>query len=323
MVLIKAEDVEVFVGKDAGCFAYSPDRGLLAVAKGSSVQVFETDSMQLRREFTGDRGTSVLSPTAPHIGEITTIGWFPSGQVIYTGASDTQIKLWNLATGACIQTLAGVHKSRILNVHLIERGRNLISVANDGTAVLWECGSGQALKHYRTNASRNTSVVHSEVSKIDFGQASPHFGENQLFFDNDYQFLTVFENRARATFNVRNETILELHEGNSDTKISAASDTISGTETGEISGVKFTNSPVTKIFLARIGKRDDESVIAIFRDGTILVLGQDLSLQGLLSGNDCQEIVDAHHCESTNQLRCLATDGYIRIYYLSEICTHS
>merc|ERR1712127_373099 len=79
------------------------------------------------------------------MGEISVLGWFPSGEVMFSGATDTQVKIWNLMDGTCVQTLAGVHKRGITQIIPIEKGRNLLTCGSDGLCVLWECGSGRAV----------------------------------------------------------------------------------------------------------------------------------------------------------------------------------
>jgi len=65
--------------------------------------------------------------------------FFPSGEVILSGGSDMQLKIWSAITGECAVTLIG-HKSAILDTAIVDRGRNIISVSRDGTAKLWDCG---------------------------------------------------------------------------------------------------------------------------------------------------------------------------------------
>lgn len=60
-----------------------------------------------------------------HFGDVTCTRFLPSGQVIMSGASDFQIKIWDLTNGECGATLKG-HKGTINALDFINRGRNFI-----------------------------------------------------------------------------------------------------------------------------------------------------------------------------------------------------
>lgn len=70
------------------------------------------------------------------IADVTCAAWFPSDKVILSGGSDLRLRIHDAATGACAATLAG-HAGGIAGVAIVERGRQVVSVARDRTLRVW------------------------------------------------------------------------------------------------------------------------------------------------------------------------------------------
>ncbi|KAI8058179.1 WD40-repeat-containing domain protein [Syncephalis plumigaleata] len=70
---------------------------------------------------------------------VTSLQFFPSGQVILSGADDFQLRIWSALDGSNPVTLSG-HTSGITCTAIIDRGRNVLSASRDGTVRLWHCG---------------------------------------------------------------------------------------------------------------------------------------------------------------------------------------
>ncbi|WP_242060045.1 NB-ARC domain-containing protein [Oscillatoria sp. FACHB-1407] len=66
----------------------------------------------------------------------------PTASVLASGSSDHTIKLWDLATGQCLQTLRG-HTSRVWSVVFSPDGKTLASSSDDHTIKLWDVSLGQ------------------------------------------------------------------------------------------------------------------------------------------------------------------------------------
>ncbi|QLQ79792.1 hypothetical protein HG537_0C04410 [Torulaspora globosa] len=92
-----------------------------------------------------------------HRGEISSLRFFPSGEVLLTGSADMQLKLWSVLDGSCPRTFAG-HRSAVSDTCLIDRGRNFLSSSSDGTVRLWECGSGETLTVFSRREDSNDGV---------------------------------------------------------------------------------------------------------------------------------------------------------------------
>ena len=115
--LISSENHKSKFQAPPSLISISPKKQLLAASYGSTIKIYDSDNFSERREFNKNIKTNgPLDPTSNHVGEITVLGWFPSGEVVFSGATDTQVKIWSLLDGTCVQTLAGVHKKAITHI---------------------------------------------------------------------------------------------------------------------------------------------------------------------------------------------------------------
>lgn len=77
------------------------------------------------------------------------IAWKPAIQnsqsIIATGGVDQTVKLWNIETGECIQSLVG-HSSLVTAIAWNREGRLLASGSSDGTLKLWDCDQGECIQ---------------------------------------------------------------------------------------------------------------------------------------------------------------------------------
>ncbi|KAF7730427.1 hypothetical protein EC973_002234 [Apophysomyces ossiformis] len=86
-----------------------------------------------------------------HVTDVTTVQFFPSSQVLLSGAADFQIKIWSVLDGSNPVTLKG-HTSAVTDTAIVARGRNVLSSSRDGTIRLWHCGTGASITtvaHYK------------------------------------------------------------------------------------------------------------------------------------------------------------------------------
>ncbi|KAJ1928972.1 Proteasomal ATPase-associated factor 1 [Tieghemiomyces parasiticus] len=93
------------------------------------------------------RGGAISTPLKGHVGDITTCRFFPSGQVVLSGATDTQLKVWSAVDGSNPVTLTG-HTRPVTDTAIVAKGRTVVSAARDGTVRIWECGSARELHRF-------------------------------------------------------------------------------------------------------------------------------------------------------------------------------
>ena len=135
-----------------------------------------------------------------HKQELTLTKFFPSGEVLLSGSTDMQLKLWSLKDGFNLRTLMG-HTSKITSAAMIDRGRNIISSSTDGTLRLWECGSGTTIKKFfrkekPTDPIYDISLIVNDDMEVEEGIENPlEFGTNgkQIVASHESGVITVHD----------------------------------------------------------------------------------------------------------------------------------
>ncbi|KAH8552734.1 WD40-repeat-containing domain protein [Umbelopsis sp. PMI_123] len=134
------------IPKPLNCMDMSPNNELYATATESSIKIGDLVNGHVHRELTG------------HVGEVTTVEFFPSGEVLLSGATDFQLKIWSVLDGTNPVTLKG-HTATITSTAIVDRGRNVLSSSRDGTIRLWECGSASTLATIECGSSVNAIEI--------------------------------------------------------------------------------------------------------------------------------------------------------------------
>ena len=94
------------------------------------------------------------------------------GTYIVSGSEDHTVKLWNLASGACLRTLVG-HSDTVRSVAVTATGATIVSGSNDRTAKLWDLTTGGCVRtleghsHYVISVALSTCGKHIVSSSYD------------------------------------------------------------------------------------------------------------------------------------------------------------
>ena len=67
------------------------------------------------------------------------------GSRLFSGSDDNTIKVWDVATGACLQTLEG-HANAVYSVCVSADGSRLFSGSDDNTIKVWDVATGACLQ---------------------------------------------------------------------------------------------------------------------------------------------------------------------------------
>lgn len=126
-----------------------------------------------------------------HASDITSVKFFPSGQVILSSSSDMQLKILSVEDGSNPRTFIG-HTSTVTDTAIIGRGRNVLSSSKDGTVRLWECGSG--------------SNIHTFARK-----ENPSDGINELSLISEKNLLENYTANERLEFETEGKNVLAAH----------------------------------------------------------------------------------------------------------------
>ena len=80
-----------------------------------------------------------------HTDSVTSVAFSPDGHTLASASEDKKIKLWDVATGVELRTLAG-HTTWVESVAFSPDGRTLASGSADGTVKLWDVATGRVLR---------------------------------------------------------------------------------------------------------------------------------------------------------------------------------
>lgn len=75
-------------------------------------------------------------------GSVWACAWSPDGQSLLSGSLDGSFRLWDAASGQCLQTLTG-HSGRVRACVWSRDGVTLLSASDDRTLRLWDAASGR------------------------------------------------------------------------------------------------------------------------------------------------------------------------------------
>ncbi|AWI09889.1 protein kinase domain-containing protein [Ereboglobus luteus] len=113
--------------------AFDPSDKRLAVSNRS------TSNAEIR-----DIATGKILHAFQHPARVISLAWDPDGAHLAVACLDTNIYLWNTATGKCDRVLGG-HRDRVHHLAYSPNGRILASTSVDKTVVLWDPERGTRL----------------------------------------------------------------------------------------------------------------------------------------------------------------------------------
>ncbi|KAM6476127.1 hypothetical protein HDV62DRAFT_384573 [Trichoderma sp. SZMC 28011] len=100
-----------------------------------------------------------------HKKSVLSVVFSPNNQLLASGSSDETIKVWDINSGACLQTLEG-HDKPINSVIFCPSGHRLISASSDSTIRVWDIDSGVCLQTLEDHENSVKSVVFSPDGQL-------------------------------------------------------------------------------------------------------------------------------------------------------------
>jgi len=87
-----------------------------------------------------------------------------------------------------------LHVTGVMDVAIVERGRNVVSASRDGTARLWDCGKSACLAKYAPDSVINGCSLHTPPDSIDLLQLDHAHGivftaASDKLVNNELQFI--------------------------------------------------------------------------------------------------------------------------------------
>jgi WD40 repeat protein len=151
--LIRLTEPEELEGCTLGCFAFSPDKSLLAGyffgAEGyDTIELWDIATGRLRRVFYGANrpGSEKVQGAA-----VLCVDFSADGKLLAAAVPGGGVAVWSVATGRMLHRLTG-HDRRIKALCFSGDGRLLATASYDGTVRLWELASGK--ERYRRKVER-------------------------------------------------------------------------------------------------------------------------------------------------------------------------
>ncbi|MEM6597947.1 MAG: NB-ARC domain-containing protein [Cyanobacteria bacterium P01_C01_bin.69] len=107
---------------------------------------------------------SHISTFQGHKNWVCSVAFSPDGTQLVSGSADRTIKLWDVATGECLQTLEG-HSNWVMSVAFSPDGTQLVSGSADRTIKLWDGATGECLQTLEGHQHGVWSVAFSPNGK--------------------------------------------------------------------------------------------------------------------------------------------------------------
>jgi WD40 repeat protein len=132
--------------------AFSPDGSLLASGGEQAISLWNISKLRLNAtELTHSRDTEVISylrlkTLVGHKDTVSQAIFCPDGQTVISSSIDQTIKVWDIQSGQCLQTLPVLSPFVWKNsIALNPNGRTLANNSVDGQIRLWDIRSGRSL----------------------------------------------------------------------------------------------------------------------------------------------------------------------------------
>lgn len=158
--------LKTFVGhtRSVNAIAFSPDgQYMVTSSQDATIRVWDLQIPAKPAQANASSPMEVVDTCTQllgHQGRVWSVAFHPDGKTLASCSEDQTIKLWNLETGHCMQTLTG-HQGWVKSVAFSPDGQRLASGSFDHTLNLWNWQTGHCLKTLHGHRSTITMVAFS------------------------------------------------------------------------------------------------------------------------------------------------------------------
>jgi WD40 repeat protein len=102
-----------------------------------------------------------------HYSSVNSVAFSPNGKQVVSGSDDETVRLWDVVTGAVLQTIGkGIfinegHYDTVTSVAFSTNGKQVISGSSDRTVRVWDAVTGAALQTLKGHSSTVRSIAFS------------------------------------------------------------------------------------------------------------------------------------------------------------------
>jgi hypothetical protein len=118
-----------------GAWAFAPHGRAVAITVGPNTHVLDVSEGKELGRLEG------------HTGDVTAVAWSADGTQIATADAFGLVRVWNATTLRPLEEAKG-HRAPVRHAELSPNGKLLLTWAEDGAAIVWDCASGRELRAF-------------------------------------------------------------------------------------------------------------------------------------------------------------------------------
>jgi len=174
--LTTGEHILTVLGLDTDLMAdaLSPDGKMIACGgRDGVVTLWDVSTSENIQVFKGHKGSIrsvAISPDGKLLASVSSVAVSSRGQRNPYGGTDTNVKLWDVATGECLKTLDW-HWQGVVMVAFSPDGKTLVSAAKGDPLALWDVATGKRLRTFARGRYGTPLVAFSGDGKMFAGPA--------------------------------------------------------------------------------------------------------------------------------------------------------